>query len=122
MQGRSSHVPAANGSDARIIVKNLSGLTAGQLNELELAMLAPGRIVSDLTSQSPSATGMGLGMAKAAELNGYAGLADLPSNDAMRSLSIFAAASRNWRAPRYATNFLCSDRATTCCPLAWLPI
>ncbi len=38
---------AANGGKARITVKNLSGLTAGQLHEL--ALLAPGLIVFDLT-------------------------------------------------------------------------
>lgn len=40
--------PAANTAKARITVRNLSGLTALQLNEL--AALAPGLIVFDLTS------------------------------------------------------------------------
>ncbi len=38
---------AASGGKARITLKNVSGLTAGQLHEL--AALAPGLIVFDLT-------------------------------------------------------------------------
>jgi hypothetical protein len=41
-------LPAANSGKARIILKYLSGLTAAQLNEL--ANLAPGLIVFDLTT------------------------------------------------------------------------
>jgi hypothetical protein len=44
---------AANGSKARIVIKNCSGLTAQQLTQL--ATLAPALLVFDLTAQPSSA-------------------------------------------------------------------
>jgi hypothetical protein len=42
-------IPAANTNKAMITLKNVSGMTAGQL--LEIAGLAPGLVVFDLSGQ-----------------------------------------------------------------------